>query len=198
MNMHKKAQKILDTTVRLLLRDGVKKTTMDDIAESASVSKVTVYKYFTDKDTLYLEVGKTILAEHSAQLSAIAALRAPLFAKFGAALECISAFADSGKFALCGELAACNPAVDTELARHRETYRSTLYTLIEEGMAAGRMNPRLTRDMIFLYIDMGVAYYQQNEAYRGKMRGDSAFQKRFMEFFIGNIGADGTASLAEE
>ena len=51
--MNKKENKILNTTINLFIRDGIKKVTMDDIAEYAKSSKVTVYKYFVDKDTLY-------------------------------------------------------------------------------------------------------------------------------------------------
>ena len=58
--MNKKADKILDTTIRLFIRDGIRKITMDDIAENSHVSKVTIYKYFVDKDSLYFEVSKHI------------------------------------------------------------------------------------------------------------------------------------------
>ena len=117
--MEKKALKILDATTRLFLRDGIKKVTMDEIAESAKASKMTVYKYFSDKDTLYLHVGRQILQAHAAQLAAVAASRATVYQKFGAALDCIASFADGGRFALCGELAAYNPALDAEWADHR-------------------------------------------------------------------------------
>ncbi len=198
MTVHKKAEKILEATTLLFLRVGVKKTTMDEIADAAKASKVTVYKYFADKDTLYLHVGKRMLTDHAAELRAVAASQATVFQKFGAALDSISTFADSGRFALCAELAAYNHTLDAELARYREIYRETLYALIGEGMAAGRMRPHLDRDMIFCYIDMGVVYYQQNEAYRRRMRDDEAFQKRFMHFFIENICAGGEAALQVE
>ena len=194
--MNKKAKKILDATTLLFLRDGVKKVTMDEIAESAKASKVTIYKYFQDKDTLYLEVGKHILAEYAARLRAVAASRDPLTDKYYAALDSISAFADSGKFALCGELAAYNHAVDTELALYTQAYRGALYALIDEGLAAGRMKAGLDREMIFHYVDMGVLYYQQNAQYRTKMRGDNVFRERFMRFFIGGIFAGGAGVVS--
>jgi AcrR family transcriptional regulator len=195
--MEKKAQKILDATTILFLRDGIKKATMDEIARSAKVSKMTVYKYFADKDTLYLYVGRQMLAQHAAELAAVAALQTTVFQKFSAALGSISAFADSGKFALCEELAAYNHALDEEWARYLQSYRNTLYALIGEGMAAGRMKPLLDCDMIFHYIDMGVVYYQKNEAYRGRMRANAGFQQRFMDFFIGNICACGESGFAD-
>lgn len=170
---------------------------MDEIADSAKTSKMTVYKYFADKDALYLEVGRQMLARHAAELAVIAASGDSVFGKFSAALSSISAFADGGRYALCGELAAYNRVLDGVWAWYLTAYRDSLYALIDEGIAAGRMKPHLDRDMIFRYIDMGVLYYQQNEAYRSLMHADTAFQKRFMDFFIGNICACGDAGLAD-
>ena len=195
--MNKKAQKILDTTTRLFLRDGVKKVTMDEIAGAAKASKVTVYKYFADKDTLYLHVGRAIAAEYAAQLRAVTASREPLVAKLRAAVDSIAAFSDSGNYALCGELAAYNHAVETELAAYGQACRDTLYTLIDAGLSAGCMKPGLDRDTLYHYIDMGVVYYRQNAEYRAKLNNDPAFQARYMRFFIGNIFADGAAVLPE-
>jgi TetR/AcrR family transcriptional repressor of mexJK operon len=47
---------VLDAATTLFLRDGYSATTMDDIAETAGVSKRTVYNNFTDKEALFREV----------------------------------------------------------------------------------------------------------------------------------------------
>jgi AcrR family transcriptional regulator len=198
MNMNKKALKILDATTLLFLRNGVKKVTMDEIAESAKTSKVTIYKYFLDKDTLYLHVGRHILARYIERMNAAAALQKPLMDKLCAAMDCIAAFADGGEYDLCTELAAYNHAVDAEFAAYRQAYRGAVHTLIREGMAAGCLKRELDEEMMFDYIDMGVAYYQQNAEYRAKMRGDSRFRERFMQFFISGIFADVSAVPPEE
>jgi len=119
----------------------------------------------------------------------------PLRRRLSAVMEEISAFTDGGEFALCRELAALGPAMDAELAVYQRTYKNTLYALIDEGMAAGYMKSGPDRELIFYYIDMGVRYYQQNEEYRLRMRGDKAFRDRYMLFFIGNIFTDGAAVL---
>ncbi len=195
--MTAKAQKILDTSIRLFLRDGVKKVTMDEIAEAAKASKVTIYKYFTDKDTLYLHAGRHMLEEHMRALAAAAAPGAPLRHRFYAALDAVSAFADDGMFALCRELAEYNHAVDAELAAYRQASQDVLCALITEGIGAGYIRGDLSRDMIYHYIDMGITYYQQNEEYRRKLRTDGDFRSRFMLFFVGNIFVDGAAILPD-
>jgi TetR/AcrR family transcriptional repressor of mexJK operon len=47
---------VLEAATTLFLRNGYSATTMDDIAETAGVSKRTVYNNFTDKEALFREV----------------------------------------------------------------------------------------------------------------------------------------------
>ncbi|WP_166877690.1 TetR/AcrR family transcriptional regulator [Salinibacterium sp. ZJ450] len=45
-------ERILDSTEQCFLRYGVSKTTMDDVAQQAGVSRATVYRYFSGRDGL--------------------------------------------------------------------------------------------------------------------------------------------------
>ena len=47
---------MLETARTLFLRDGYNATTMEGIASIARVSKATLYKYFSDKDELFLSL----------------------------------------------------------------------------------------------------------------------------------------------
>ncbi len=58
----KKAEAILDSAVKEFLTHGYAATTMDRIAETAGVSKATVYSHFQDKDSLF-----TAIIQHLAQ-----------------------------------------------------------------------------------------------------------------------------------
>jgi AcrR family transcriptional regulator len=49
-------QKVLDAAFQLMAERGVEGTSMDAIAESSGVSKATIYKHWTDKDALLLEM----------------------------------------------------------------------------------------------------------------------------------------------
>lgn len=51
-------ERILDGAVELMEEHGFEKTTMDDIAARADISKGSLYLYFKDKDTLFLAVKK--------------------------------------------------------------------------------------------------------------------------------------------
>ncbi|MBA2673720.1 TetR/AcrR family transcriptional regulator [Ramlibacter sp.] len=52
----KKRKAILDAATTVFLRDGYLGAGMDDIALMADVSKQTIYKQFTSKETLFLEI----------------------------------------------------------------------------------------------------------------------------------------------
>ncbi|MGE5396347.1 MAG: TetR/AcrR family transcriptional regulator [Chitinophagales bacterium] len=194
--MNKKADKILNTTINLFIRDGIKKTTMDDIAENSNVSKVTIYKYFVDKDSLYFEVSKQIFSDYTEKLKSTNSSDGALIKKLYDFLDIISDFANSGKLELCRELTKYNNAIKSEYDLYLQTYRRAMLTLIDEGIENGLIKSNLDRNLIFHYIDMGVVYYQQSPEYRDKMLGDSGFRKQFMLFYISNIFADGAQILS--
>jgi AcrR family transcriptional regulator len=194
--MNKKAEKILNLTTKLFLRDGVRKTTMDDIAVMANVSKVTIYKYFKDKDTLYMEVGKRIFSNYTNMLNDIMASDEALIKKFYDYLDVVGNFVNSGQFDLSIELTRYNQDVETEYKKYLHTGRDSMYALIDSGMKHSLFKSKLDRDMIFHYIDMGIVYYQQSSEYRNKVFNDSIFKQRFLLFHINNIFIDGEKMLS--
>jgi AcrR family transcriptional regulator len=195
--MMRKADKILNATIQLFLRDGIRKTTMDDIAEQADVSKVTIYKYFADKESLYLEVGRRIYARYAEMLASILASGEPLIKKLYSFLDVISDFSDSGNFKLGSELTKYNMEADGVYDRYLQTYQNSLLTLIDDGLGSGLIKGELDRMMVFHYIDMGVSYYQQCESYRDRMRIDLNFRERFLLFYVRAIFNNGPQILSD-
>lgn len=62
----KKVDSILLNASRLFVQHGYHKVTMESIAQYANVSKVTLYKYFSDKQVLYEHILKEIyLSEYN-------------------------------------------------------------------------------------------------------------------------------------
>src|SRR5215467_4272614 len=53
-------QKVLDAALELVAAAGVEATSMDAIARKSGVSKATIYKHWTDKDALLLEMMCTL------------------------------------------------------------------------------------------------------------------------------------------
>jgi TetR/AcrR family transcriptional repressor of mexJK operon len=59
----RKRRAILEAATTLFLRNGYRGTSMDEIAALASVSKQTVYKAFSDKETLFSEIVISAVGE---------------------------------------------------------------------------------------------------------------------------------------
>lgn len=188
--INKKAEKILNATIKLFIRDGVKKVTMDDIAQNSNVSKVTVYKYFEDKDALYLQISKHVFFHYIINLEKIVESCDFFIKKLYAFLDVICDFINSAKLELCEQLAEYNSDIEAEYKHYFLIYKRSMLALIDDGIEKGLIKDTLNKDMIFYYIDMGIAYYKQNPEYRNKMISDNGFQQQIMQFFIGSIFAD--------
>lgn len=65
---------LLEPICKLLVRNGIKSMTMDDIARSMGMSKKTLYKYFKDKGDLVFQVLENYLEEDKKALDNICAL----------------------------------------------------------------------------------------------------------------------------
>jgi TetR/AcrR family transcriptional repressor of mexJK operon len=69
-----KRRQITEAALNLFLRNGYGKTSMDQIATDARVSKQTVYKQFADKETLFQEVARGVTANSEHILAELAAV----------------------------------------------------------------------------------------------------------------------------
>src|SRR5947209_10477596 len=49
-------QKVLNAAIQLIAEQGIEATSMDAIARESGVSKATIYKHWTDKDALLLDL----------------------------------------------------------------------------------------------------------------------------------------------
>jgi TetR/AcrR family transcriptional regulator, cholesterol catabolism regulator len=61
-------QIIIGKAEELFLRYGIKSVTMDDIAHELSISKKTIYQYFTDKDELVIMVTRAHLEKEKEEI----------------------------------------------------------------------------------------------------------------------------------
>ena len=188
--MNKKYNKILHTTINLFIEYGVKKTTMDEIAERANVSKVTIYKYFGDKDALYFEAGKSILTYYANRLTGVATTEEPIEARLKTVMDVLTDFIASGKLSLSKVLSKFNPDLEERYDAFKCKYKHVLLSLIDEGKQSGIIRNDIKSDYLYHYIDMGICYFQNDDGYREKMINDQRFKEEFMHYVLQNIFID--------
>ncbi len=58
VSLEEKEKKILESARKFFFRYGFKKTSMDEIAEDAGISKGSLYNYFKNKEDLFIQVGE--------------------------------------------------------------------------------------------------------------------------------------------
>jgi AcrR family transcriptional regulator len=196
VSMVNKREIILNRTIDLLIKNGVKKTTIEDIANHSNTSKVTIYKYFSDKDSLYFEICMQIINRYTQQLESILTSNVSYKRKLYDYLDEIHAFFSSGSLGICKELAFYDERIAREYERYLRSYEASTQAFIDEGISNGFVKNDVDRDLFFYYIDMGIVYYQQNDAYRNKLLNDENFQQRFLLFYFDRIFVNGTEILS--
>lgn len=101
----KKVDSILLNASRLFVQHGYHKVTMESIAQYANVSKVTLYKYFSDKQVLYEHILKSIYLEEYNEIVEIINSRLPFPEKIDGVVKArIKKYYDKSKPIFQGEI----------------------------------------------------------------------------------------------
>lgn len=185
--MNAKSKKILQSAIKLYISNGIKKTTMDEIAQTANVSKVTIYKYYGDKDAFYHEVGKSLLNEYIQKISYHMTESIDLKHKIKSVMDTLTDFITSHKLTLCQELILFNNKLQTDYDNYAGKYREIIISLISDGKQNMQIRNDIDNEYLFRYIDMGISYFQNNIEYRNKMLSDDHFKDDFLAFLLSNI-----------
>jgi AcrR family transcriptional regulator len=77
----KKQQQIIETAEVLFLRHGIKRVTVEEICQKAGVSKMTFYKYFTNKIDLVKHIWNSWMQEARAKLEELNEIDIPFAEK---------------------------------------------------------------------------------------------------------------------
>ncbi len=144
--------KILDTAYKLFLDQGYKNTTMDDIAQSLSMSKKTLYKYFPGKMELLAESFEILKNRLSMKVQTLVENR---YISYTAKLR-------SMLTVVAEDLAHINPKLLDDLREHapviwkelQEYIRESAYLrfqrLIQEGVDKGFVSAKINVSLAVL------------------------------------------------
>lgn len=139
------SERILQAAVRLFLEQSVRKTSAEEVAFQAGVTRVTVYRYFTDKEGLVRAVCQRIGAVFQ---------RAAEGSRGGAIDEIVACLKRLGRelselgsgnmFALFDEVHRLYPDVYEEF---RHTREAAIDTILQEALAAARRDGSLRKGL---------------------------------------------------
>jgi AcrR family transcriptional regulator len=142
-------QRILLAARDLLVSRGVRRVSMDEVAAAAGVTRMTVYRYFGDRESL---VRKAFLQLAEALEGVVADLgreaRPDVDAFLGRIGEVVTAL-PGGLQAAMAELQKAHPEVHAEVRDRERRAIGALFDLLYSGAEAqGRIRPGLKRPVV--------------------------------------------------
>lgn len=187
MGEDRKKQHIIEATAALLMKQGVKKTSVEDIAKNAGVSKVTVYKYFTDKSGLLGSVCVWLISRCLRLLKEQADSDMDTMTRMMGFTKVLGDFISSGEQALCAELSSRVGRAAADYTAFEGKVREMIDSLIREGKEVKLIDANIGSEAVYHYINMGLCYFQHDAAYRDRMRTDATFREAFLWLLWRNI-----------
>ncbi|MDO1605683.1 TetR/AcrR family transcriptional regulator [Lactobacillus sp. YT155] len=153
---------ILASAQKLFYQDGYKKTKIEDIAEDAGVSKVTIFKYFKNKENLghtviikAIKDGYTDFQEiiDNDQLDFKEKVKAMIHAKYAGAAVIHPDFAN---FML--KSMRENDGKNEVMIAYNEGKEYFWHDFFEQGRKSGELRPEISNRTILIYIDVLMKY----------------------------------------
>lgn len=185
-----KRRKILNNAVKLFIENDIKKVTMDDIAGRSNVSKMTVYKYFTDKENLYLHVGRSLIENCMKDMQAQYELNEDAAGRLTGCIEVFIDFICRDYLSICLKLAPLNENICEEIKTFNAYVREIILKLILEGQEKNLVRRDVGEECLYHYVNMALSYFQHDLEYRKKATEEPLFKNDFMVFLWSNIFLD--------
>ena len=155
----KKVDSILLNASRLFVQHGYHKVTMESIAQYANVSKVTLYKYFSDKQVLYEHILKEIYLEEYNEIIEVINSHLPFEDKIDGVVKArIRKYYDKSKPIFTGEITL---SLDLQkfIKKYTKLMNEQRRKLYEQGKMEGFICEDIsdhTLDMYFKIIQKGL------------------------------------------
>ena len=146
----KKLENIRKAALELFTAHGFDKVSMDEIAEKANVSKVTIYKYFPSKDNLYSEVINLWIDETLSDVEAVLNSDMDFFSKLRFMLT-----AQTASDSLAG-FDTLYQVWENEEARSgiQQRLNRLMKTFYDEGQQKGLIHETLSFETLLLYAEV--------------------------------------------
>jgi AcrR family transcriptional regulator len=119
-------ERILDAARRLILRQGLRATTMEAVAREAKIAKPTLYGYFADKQAVFSAIVEALAADLNAAVGAALAGEGDVVMRVGAAL--------AAKYKVIGKLLEGSPHADELYSEHERTAAAATFQAIDQAI----------------------------------------------------------------
>lgn len=149
-----KRENILRVARALFTARGVQQVSVDEIAEAANVSKVTLYKYFGSKDELYAEVVNQFMQETLASTEEVFHSDIPYLDKLKFAVRLQGSLSQLVSYNYVFEVWEKRSDIAASMETTMQQVRALMLAILEEGKRLGYIDARLSFDMLNLYAEI--------------------------------------------
>jgi len=179
----KKKENIKNASIELFSLYGIKKVSMNEIAEKAQVSKVSIYKYFNSKDDLIRYVIKAVSSEILFDINNIIESENP----FPEKVKMIIMNKNQGLKFLRGDFFTELLSLDEVLNNYyehefKEKANSLMIKFIELGKTSGFIDKKVKTTTILTYIHI---FQKGVESNLGTLSGRDDISELIQLFFFG-------------
>lgn len=149
----KKKAKLVEAAAELFKRYGIKRVSVTEVCEAAEVSKVTFYKFFSNKVDLAQRVIEVLTERIQARIGEIAALDMPLPEKVAMLVEERVRRAREWSPEFIDELYHLDPALGELVLESARRTRMLYIDFIRRAQAAGEMRPEVHPEVALAVLD---------------------------------------------
>ncbi len=171
---------------------GPSKVSIDEIANHANVSKVTIYKYFDNKNGLYREVIKMIFDENIRAVQQVISDDIPFFQKLKIIIATKSNSFSYMKGEFLNELIKSDHEIEEYIEEnYKYKIKEIMFAFYEQGKREGYIDKNLSNEIIYLYIDtfkIGLSEKSLNS--ESLVSNSNTFEELIDLFFYGLIKRD--------
>lgn len=142
-------QRILLAARDLMVARGVRRVSMDDVAEAAGVTRVTVYRHFGDRENLVRAAFLNLAESLENVIAELADDPRPDVDAFLARIGQVMTTLPAGLQAAMAEVERAHPEVYAEVRDRERRAIAALFDLLYSGAEAqGRIRPGLKREVV--------------------------------------------------
>jgi AcrR family transcriptional regulator len=150
-----KMEAIKQTALELFAKHGVEKVTMDEIADAANASKVTIYKYFGSKDDLYADVIDMYIEETLSATEEVFTSDMDFLEKLKFALLQSTNTSPLVSWSYLLKVWEQNAEISANMQEKVQSkVKVLMQQLIEEGKQKGYIEKDLSFELLFLYSEI--------------------------------------------
>lgn len=141
----RKREQIIETAKKLFMRHGIKRVSVAEICNTAGASKMTFYKYFSNKIELVEHIWRNLLEEGFNKLDEIDAMDIPLPEKIQLMFNWKQDFVAKISDIFIEEILPINIDVDQ--------YRKRFIQFIVDAQKRGEVRPEIRPEFFFAVLD---------------------------------------------